>query len=206
MIDAKSLFDRIRVIKGKPLTQQEVNDVNAILAPAGASPSPTPALALPPHPHLMPDIIMAAQRSELKWKIPTSVTLAQFALESAWGKKMPPNSFNPFGIKARIRDGKIIDPYVTANTDEQNFNGQAQWRGPQPFRKFKSFDEAFDAHGELLGSAGVYAKARAKLPDPDAFADALTGVYATARNYGSALKSLMQSSGLYKYNLTGRQS
>jgi flagellum-specific peptidoglycan hydrolase FlgJ len=36
--------------------------------------------------------------------------------------------------------------------------------------------------------------------NPNAFADALTGVYATDPEYGNLLKSLMQSHNLYQYN------
>ena len=47
MIDAKRLFDQIRAIKGSPLTQAEVDTVNAILAPVQAPPlsPPIPWLA-----------------------------------------------------------------------------------------------------------------------------------------------------------------
>ena len=46
------------------------------------------------------EVIAAAKRSAGLWKIPASVTLAQWALESGWGKHTPPGSNNPFGIKA----------------------------------------------------------------------------------------------------------
>jgi flagellum-specific peptidoglycan hydrolase FlgJ len=69
---------------------------------------------------------------------------------------------------------------------------------------FTSIDQAFDAHGKLLGTAKIYSGARAKLPDPDAFADELTGVYATAHDYGVVLRSVMRSQGLYQYNLSAR--
>jgi flagellum-specific peptidoglycan hydrolase FlgJ len=35
---------------------------------------------------------------------------------------------------------------------------------------------------------------------PDAFADALTRIYATDPNYGTALKRLMKSNNLYQYD------
>jgi hypothetical protein len=115
----------------------------------------------PPRPHSGPDpltqeVIDAAQASHTKWKIPASVTLAQWALESSWGRAH--------------------------------------------FRKFASLNEAFDQHGELLATARPYAHARTLVNDPNAFADALTGVYATDPNYGSLLKSLMRSHNLYQYD------
>ena len=47
-----------------------------------------------------PEIIEAAKASRKRWGIPPSITLAQWIVESAWGAAMPPDSNNPFGIKA----------------------------------------------------------------------------------------------------------
>ena len=47
-----------------------------------------------------PEIIEAARASLKNWGIPPSITLAQWIVESAWGAAMPPDSNNPFGIKA----------------------------------------------------------------------------------------------------------
>jgi len=140
-----------------------------------------------------PDIIEAARAAQRKWKIPASISLAQWAVESGWGKHMPPGSNNPFGMKARPGD-----PSVTVRTREQDRNGHDYFI-EAAFRKFGSIAEAFDAHGALLNKP-VYAKAREALPDPDKFADALTGVYATDRGYGKALKAVMHGSNFYQYN------
>ena len=67
-------------------------------------------MATPP-----PDIIAAAREAQRKWKIPASISLAQWALESGWGRHMPPGSNNPFGMKARPGD-----PFVTVRTREQD--------------------------------------------------------------------------------------
>jgi flagellum-specific peptidoglycan hydrolase FlgJ len=178
------------------LTQAEVDEINSVLSPVMAP--PTPLLA--PHPHLQPHTILAAQASERKWKVPTSISLAQYALESAWGDKdLGVNNF--FGMK--VRAGKD-DPYILLPTREVIHGKSVMVQAK--FRRFPSEEAAFDAHGELLGTAPVYAKARAKLPDVDAFADALTGVYATDPGYGKALKNLMLVSKLYQYNLAGRRA
>lgn len=148
-----------------------------------------------------PAIVTCAQASQRKWKVPASVSIAQYALESAWGSRMPPGSNNPFGIKARVRQGKIIDPYVTAGTDEHNFNGQEDWHGPQPFRKFASIPLAFDYHAQLLATAPVYAPAMAALPNRDRFIDLMGAHYATAPNYAASLKNLIRQNGLGKYDV-----
>jgi len=139
------------------------------------------------------DVIAAAQASQKTWNIPAAVSLAQWALESNWGKSMPAGSNNPFGIKAAAGQ-----PYVEAQTREviggNNVTIVAQ------FRQFASIDDAFDQHGRLLATASPYANARTLIGDPDAFADALTGVYATDPNYGTALKGMMKTYNLYQYD------
>jgi hypothetical protein len=140
-----------------------------------------------------PDVIAAAQASQKTWKIPAAVTLAQWALESNWGKAMPIGSNNPFGIKAAAGQ-----PYVEAHTREVIKHKSITVLAK--FRKFASLNEAFDQHGHLLATALPYAHARTLVGNPDAFADALTGVYATDPNYGALLKKIMKSHNLYQYD------
>lgn len=139
-----------------------------------------------------PVFVNAARDSMAKWKIPASVTLAQWALESAWGKR-DLGAFNYFGMKALPGQ-----PSVTIPTHEvikgQRILIQAA------FRKFASVEEAFDAHGKLLATAGVYAHARTFLPDPFKFGDALTGTYATDPHYGASLASIIRGSNLTQYD------
>ena len=47
------------------------------------------------------------------------------------------------------------------------------------FRAFDLLTQAFDEHGRLLATASVYKEAMRQVDNPKAFADALTGVYAT---------------------------
>jgi len=145
-------------------------------------------MATPP-----PEIVAAACEAQRKWKIPASISLAQWALESGWGRHMPPGSNNPFGMKARPGD-----PFVTVRTREQDRDGHDYFI-EAAFRKFGSIAEAFDAHGALLNKP-AYARARAALPDPDRFADALTGVYASDKRYGKALRAVMHGSNFYQYD------
>jgi hypothetical protein len=133
-----------------------------------------------------PDVIDAARESQKRWGIPTSITLAQWIVESAWGSAMPPDSNNPFGIKAlesqpavesetrEVIDGKVVT--ITAR-----------------FRRFANLAEAFDLHGKLLATASPYRAAMELVQDPDRFADALTGVYATDPQYGTTLKWVMDN-------------
>jgi len=139
------------------------------------------------------EIITAAQASDTKWDIPASVCLAQWALESAWGRAMPPGSNNPFGIKA-IGDQPRVACVTHEVVEGKTIEITAQ------FRAFASLEQAFDAHGELLATAKPYAKARTLRHDPDAFAAALTGVYASDPHYGEKLIGLMHTHGLHAYD------
>lgn len=140
-----------------------------------------------------PDIVDAARAGQKKYGIPASVTLAQWALESGWGKHMPPGSNNPFGIKARPGDPCVVVP-TREVVKGHSIIVQAA------FRKFDSLADAFDAHDELLATAPVYGHARSALPDPFAFADALTGTYATDPKYGDLLGSIIRGSNLTRYD------
>ena len=136
------------------------------------------------------DVVNAAVASRLKWSVPASITMAQWAVESAWGAAMPPDSNNPFGIKA-VGDQPAVESPTREVVDGQPITITAK------FRKFDSLADAFDAHGKLLATSPVYAPAMQKKDDPDAFADALTGVYATDPQYGATLKYVINT-----YNFT----
>ena len=142
------------------------------------------------------NVIAAARAAQAKHGIPASVSIAQWALESGWGKH-DLGAFNYFGMKCRVGHD---DPFVMMRTRECDSHGKSFFIDAK-FRKFSCIDEAFDAHAALLADAPVYARARAKLPDPNAFADALTGVYATDPKYGTLLKSIMHGSSLQQYDL-----
>jgi Mannosyl-glycoprotein endo-beta-N-acetylglucosaminidase len=165
------------------------------LTGGGAGPQPQPSVKPKKNPvgNIPQEIIAAAQGSHTTWNIPASVTIAQWIVESYWGNSMPAGSNNPFGIKAVGNQ-----PFVEAHTHE-TIKGKDVVIVAR-FRKFGSIADAFDSHGRLLGTAKPYEHARTLVGDPDAFADALTGVYATAPNYGSVLKNLMKKYNLYQYD------
>jgi flagellum-specific peptidoglycan hydrolase FlgJ len=122
------------------------------------------------------------------------VSVAQFLLESNWGKADAGGAKNYFGIKARG-----TEPFVERPTWEvvhgQNVQVSAK------FRKFDSIEECFTAHAELIcnrrrGNTMIYARALEHPTDPIAFAHALTGVYATDPQYGTKLTAIMRDRGL----------
>ena len=139
------------------------------------------------------DVADAAVASRRRWTVPASVTVAQWAVESAWGGAMPPGSNNPFGIKATAAQPAVESPTREVINGE-NVTVTAR------FRVFESLSQAFDEHGRLLATAPVYKDAMKQADYPEAFADALTGVYATDPNYGFTLKWVMQNYGLSQYD------
>lgn len=144
--------------------------------------------------------IDAAQAAQKAWHIPASISLAQWALESGWGVH-DLGCFNYFGMKAPCdAKGVPLTPHIDVKTREVDKYGHDYYI-TAPFRKFANAAEAFNEHGRLLATKGAYANARSKLPNADAFADALTGVYATDPNYGRSLKAIMHGSNLYQYDV-----
>jgi len=146
--------------------------------------------------------IAAAQASARAWGVPASVSLAQWALESGWGqyeagcRNAPPVvSHNPFGIKAAPGQ-----PSVMILTHEFEAGRMVEVRAA--FRIFPSLAAAFDAHARLIATGPVYAPAMRERQDPDAFARALQGRYATDPHYAGKLLALMHGpSDLIRFDL-----
>lgn len=134
----------------------------------------------------------AAIAARNKWGVPASVCLAQYGLESGWGKKVT-GTFNYFGNKW---DG--VGTYTVDNTHEE-VNGE-MIPIKDKFKNFSSLEEAFDFHGQLLATHSAYTHAMTLKDNPEAFANALTGVYATDSQYGTKLIQIMRGSGLEKYD------
>ncbi len=137
------------------------------------------------------DVIVAAQAAQIKWKIPASVSLAQWAVESGWGKKSPGN--NPFGIKhlAGYPDQQFLSHEVIAGKSiEAN----------EVFAEFPSIAAAFDAHAMLLATRAVYAPALAALPDLYRFVALMAAHYATDPNYAHTIMSVIRGDALTRYD------
>lgn len=138
------------------------------------------------------EAITAAQAGAQATGIPASVTLAQWALESGWGAHSPGN--NPFGIKC-------MAGYPSQEEATKEYVHGQMASEDQPFAEFPDLNTAFMVHDQLLANASAYANARAQLPDVFAFANALTGVYATDPNYGTLLGEIIRDSDLTQYDV-----
>jgi flagellum-specific peptidoglycan hydrolase FlgJ len=134
---------------------------------------------------------LASQRA---YGVPAAVTIAQAIEESDWGQSLlASKDHNLFGMKGTGPAGSEALP-----TQEYE-NGQ--WiTTTAPFRVYHNFAESIDDHGRLLADSGYYGQAMAVRRAPNAFASALTGVYATDPGYGAKLISLMRQYNLYQYD------
>ena len=167
----------------------------------GPRPAPVPAPAAPQDITTQEAFIRAvapgAVAAQRKYGVPAAVTIAQAIDESGWGQsELAVTDHNLFGIKG-------TGPAGSASLPTQEYeNGSAVSR-TAAFRRYNSVAESIDDHGKLLATSGYYTRAMAERQNPNAFAAALTGVYATDPNYGTKLVGLMRRYDLYRYDLSG---
>jgi flagellum-specific peptidoglycan hydrolase FlgJ len=137
-----------------------------------------------------PGAIAAQQR----YGVPAAVTIAQAIEESAWGQSgLAAQYHNLFGIKGTGPAGSVSLP----TSEYEN----SQWVSiDAPFRVYHNDAESVADHAELLATSGYYTRAMADRDFPDAFANNLTGVYATDPSYGANLIALMKLYNLYQYD------
>ena len=137
-----------------------------------------------------PGAIAAQQR----YGVPAAVTIAQAIDESGWGQsELATADHNLFGIKGRARPALTCGRPASTRTAP----GSA---ATAPFRVYHNIAESIDDHGRLLATGAAYQHAMASRHLPDAFATALTGVYATDPDYGTNLIALMRLYHLYRYD------
>jgi flagellum-specific peptidoglycan hydrolase FlgJ len=137
-----------------------------------------------------PGAVAAQQR----YGVPASVTIAQAIEESAWGQSsLAAGYHNLFGIKGTGPAGS-----VTLSTQEYQNGGWVTIDAQ--FAVYRNDAESIAGHAELLATSGYYVRAMADRAYPDAFANDLTGVYATDPDYGANLIALMKLYNLYQYD------
>jgi len=132
--------------------------------------------------------------AEQRYGVPASVTIAQAIDESDWGRSLlAAKDNNLFGIKGTGSAGS-----VTYETSE--YEGGRWVTIDAEFRAYHNFAESIEDHAALLATSGYYTHAMANRANADAFANALTGVYATDPHYGAILIALMRTHDLYRYD------
>lgn len=157
-----------------------------------------------------------AQEGHRRHGIPASVTIAQAALESAWGtSRLARLASNLFGIKAGSSwRGRVVSAptreylageWVTIGGSWDIYpNADAARAAGEPasslFRVYASPLDGLADHARVLYN-GRYAVALALRDEPDAFARALQGVYATDPAYGDKLVGTMKARNLYAWDV-----
>jgi hypothetical protein len=137
-----------------------------------------------------PGAIAARQR----YGIPAAVTIAQAIDESGWGQsELATADHNLFGIKGAGPAGSDRRP-------TREYENGAWVTRTASFRVYRNIAESISDHSRLLATGPAYQHAMAVRHLPDAFANALTGVYATDPDYGSHLVALMRLYHLYRYD------
>jgi flagellum-specific peptidoglycan hydrolase FlgJ len=158
------------------------------------SPTPPPGSGTSAQQAFIGAVAPAAVASQRKYGVPASVTIAQAIDESGWGQSnLAVNDHNLFGIKGTGPAGSYQEP-------TQEYENGRLVTTTSSFRVYRSAGQSVDDHGRLLATSAYYRQAMAVRGDPNAFATALTGVYATDPGYGAKLVGLMQQYDLYRYD------
>jgi flagellum-specific peptidoglycan hydrolase FlgJ len=143
--------------------------------------------------------INAAQAAQKAYGVPASVSLAQFALESGYGRyDLGVNNF--FGIK--YGQNVICDGFVEKQTKEF-INGKYITITAR-FAKFNSVEGGFLEHARFIAEHPQLSRAMELKDSPDKFVCALQDgnvKYATDPQYVEKLTSIMKSQNLYQYDL-----
>ena len=124
------------------------------------------------------------------------MTIAQAIEESAWGQSsLAARYHNLFGIKGTGPAGSVTLP-------TQEYENGSWVTIDAQFAVYHNDAESIAGHAELLATSGYYGRAMADRAYPDAFANSLTGVYATDPDYGANLIALMKLYNLYQFDTT----
>jgi hypothetical protein len=139
-------------------------------------------------------VVPGAVAAQQRYGVPAAVTIAQAIDESGWGQsELATADHNLFGIKGAGPAGRDMQP-------TREYENGAWVTRDAPFRVYHDIAESIDDHGRLLATGAAYQHVMASRNLPDAFATALTGVYATDPDYGANLIALMRLYHLYRYD------
>jgi len=125
-----------------------------------------------------------------EYRVPLAVCLAQAAIESAWGSRMPDN---PFGLRGV---GDAGSHSITTKESAGKGDGSTVTMTGQQFRKFSSLTAAVTAYCRWFnGNRSMRPAVRPLSGDPAAFIVWAWGVatYATADGYPVAIRNVSRT-------------
>lgn len=141
-------------------------------------------------PEFLSSATAAARRCSAWSGLPAGITVAQAALESAWGQsQLARDAHNYFGIKAHG-----AHPFITLPTTEV-VHGQSL-RTAARFARYASMEECFADRDRLICASRLYAEACACAHDPEAFVRALAQHWATDPQYADKLLAVWRENQL----------
>ena len=140
------------------------------------------------------DLAPAALENALLHQVPPSVTMAQAALESGWGRSgLAQQHNNLFGVKAGSSSAAVALP--TRETVDGTSRTQRE-----RFRTYGSWSESLAHHGALLSEDDRYAHARDEWHDWRSFLTQVAPVYATDPRYARLVGSIVVRYGLDRWD------
>lgn len=148
---------------------------------------------------LSPDEFIAliaplAQESERETGIPASVTIAQAALETGWGRSARRAANNLFGIKGSGNNGSV-------RLMTREYQGGRWVRIRARFAAYRRLADSVVAHARLISESGIYDDAMEVKDDYKAFARALqSSGYATDPGYAKKLISIIEARDLARFD------
>jgi flagellar protein FlgJ len=136
------------------------------------------------------DATLAALAASRTSSLPPGVTVAQAALESAWGRsRLAREAHNYFGIKAHGTHPSIA--FLTAEVA----NGMVV-QAPARFARYASMQECFRDRDLLIRKSARYREACACADRPEEFICALAVHWATDPRYAEKLLQLYHANGM----------
>ena len=177
--------------RAQALAASEAQAVGPTHEPQEAAPAP----AWPPEsPKAFVEALMpAARRAARALGVDPKVLIAQAALESGWGKRLPADqqgpSFNLFGIKA---DGRWQGRQVRVPTLE--YRQGVAVREKATFRAYDSPHQSLDDYVDFIRGNPRYRTALARADQPEAYLRALQEAgYATDPRYADKILAILDS-------------
>ena len=126
----------------------------------------------------------AATAASAESGFPAGITVAQAALESAWGQsRLSREANNYFGIKALAKYERIAMP---------TFEVEGGVRKPVTawFARFASMEECFRERDRVIATGALFAEARAAKADAEQFVRALAKHWATDPAYAEKILAI----------------
>lgn len=136
--------------------------------------------------------INGARKASMVSGLPAGLTVAQAALESAWGRsRLSREAQNYFGIKAH---GK----HATIEMLTREVRGGKTETVTAKFARYASMDDCFADRDRMITTSALYAKARSCAGNVEEFARELGRHWATDPGYADKLLAVYRANGLDK--------